>query len=160
MHGLVLRIIKKKKQHTTYIGRMILQIDELLLKHVHLQNLVDPPRSLKKHVKYWKVSELRSWLLFYSLPLLLDFLPPLYLHHFSLLACSLHILLEDNITTNVVNTADLMLQDFVKLLPQLYMVKGAVQLMLTSLATSQNMFNFGVPCGHTQHLGLRTLMGI
>ncbi len=30
----------------------------------------------------------------YSLPLLLTFLPPLYIHHFALLVCSVHMLLQ------------------------------------------------------------------
>lgn len=44
----------------------------------------------------------------------------MYLHHYSLLVCSLHILLQDCITPNMVSAADLMLQDFVKMLPELY----------------------------------------
>lgn len=103
-----------------YLGRNVRQIDELLLKQCPPSEFSRPPRSIQKHMKYWKASELRSWLLFYSLPLLLDFLPSLYFHHFALLVCALHILLLDCISTNQIKAAELMLHDFITLLPELY----------------------------------------
>ena len=40
------------------------------------------PRTLSNHFKYWKASELRTWLFYYSLPILLEILPPeLYIHY-------------------------------------------------------------------------------
>ena len=65
------------KFHTVpfYIGRRVQQIDRELLKQRPPQEFSRPPCSIKKHFKYWKASELRNWLFFYSLPLLLDILP-------------------------------------------------------------------------------------
>lgn len=79
-----------------------------------------PPRSIAKHVKYWKASELRNWLLYYSLPLLLPYLPSLYLHHYAFLVCAVHILLQSEVTTALIDAADEMLRDFCDLLPELY----------------------------------------
>ena len=78
------------------------------------------PRCIQKHRKHWKASEFRNWLLFYSLPLLIGSLPPLYIHHFALLVCSIHILLQPKISQAGLNIAEMMLKDFVKLIPELY----------------------------------------
>ena len=91
-----------------YFGRCILQIDKLLLKLTPPSEFSRPPRSIKKHLRYWKASELRSWLLYYSLLLLIHFMPPLYLHHFALLVFAMHILLKDSISTSQVDAAELM----------------------------------------------------
>lgn len=103
-----------------YIGRSIDQIDNSLTKLTPPQEVSRPPRSIKKHMKYWKASELRNWLLYYSLPLLLNTLPPLYWHHYALLVCAMHILLSDVITHAQVDAAQQMLTDFCHLLPELY----------------------------------------
>ena len=70
-------------------------------------------------MKYWKASELRNWLLYYSLPLL-PYLPSLYLHHYALSVCAVHILLQSEVTTALIDAADEMLSDFCDLLPELY----------------------------------------
>ena len=43
-------------------------------------------------------SELRAWLLFYSLPVLTDVLPAVYVTHFSYLVAAFQLLLSDCIT--------------------------------------------------------------
>ena len=69
-------------------------------------NFSRPLRSIKKHLHYWKASELHTWLLFYSLPLLLDYLPSLYWHHYALLVCAMHIMLGDDIALSEVDAAE------------------------------------------------------
>lgn len=59
-----------------YIGRKIATIDNQLLQQRPPSEFSRPPRSIHKHLKFWKASEFRNWLLFYSLPLLLHVLPP------------------------------------------------------------------------------------
>ncbi len=100
-----------------YIGRCVKKLDKLLLQQQPPHELSRSPRSLEAHLKYLKASELRSWLLFYSLPLLLDILPSLYLHHFALLVCAVHILLQDSFTKQQIDAADEMIME---LLPDLY----------------------------------------
>jgi len=118
----LLRAWFKSENHREpyYLGRSICQIDNLLLKQRPPSEFSRPARSIRRHVQYWKATELRSWLLFYSLPLLLDFLPSLYFHHFALLVCALHILLQDCLSTTQINAAEEMLRDFTTLLPELY----------------------------------------
>ena len=110
------------KQHSKpyYIGRQVNKIDEHLLKLRPPSEFSRPPRSIKKHLNYWKASEFRNWLHFYSLPILLNYLPSLFWHHFALLVCSMHILLSDSITVEQIDAAEQMLVDFCLLLPQLY----------------------------------------
>ena len=59
-------------------------------------------------------------MLFYSLPLLLHHLPPMFWHHSALLVCAMHILLQDHLTGVEIDAAEQMLHDFYSLLPDLY----------------------------------------
>lgn len=52
-------------------------------------------------------SQLREWVLFFSLPLLSGKLPRDYLKHFSLLIAALHILLADTISPVDLGNAEL-----------------------------------------------------
>lgn len=96
------------------------EIDVQLLRQHPPNEFSRPPRSTQKHCKYCKASELSYWLLCYSLPLLMEFLPSLYWHHYALLVCAMHILLGDSISANQIDATELMLMDFYKLLPELY----------------------------------------
>ena len=71
----LLRAWFKSENHREpyYLGRSICQIDNLLLKQRPPSECSWPARSIRRHVQYWKACELHSWLLFYTLPLLLDF---------------------------------------------------------------------------------------
>lgn len=103
-----------------YIGRHLKGIDEQLLKQRPPHDFSRAPRSIKKHRKYWKASEFRNFLLYYSLPILADALPPLYFHHFGLLVCAMHILLLSQISDSLIRAAQSMLDDFYSLCPELY----------------------------------------
>ena len=103
-----------------YLELQINSIDFKLLQQRPPSEFSRSPRSIQHHQKYWKASELRSWLLFYSLPILLDHLLSLYWHHYSLLVCSMHILLGDAISPLLIDAAEQMLQDFCMLIPELY----------------------------------------
>ena len=76
--------------------------------------------SKSMHRKFWKASEFQNWLLYYSLLLLINVLPPLYLHHFSLLVCAMHILLQSQLSEIQIQAAEEMLVTFYELLPKLY----------------------------------------
>ena len=103
-----------------YIGTSVRQVDTNLLHLCPPHDFSRAPRSIQKHRKYWKASEFRNWLLYYSLPLLCNVLPPLYLHHYSLLVCGIHILLQSKLTLVQVQAAEEMLNDFYHMLPELY----------------------------------------
>uniref|UniRef100_A0A1X7TKI8 Transposase domain-containing protein n=1 Tax=Amphimedon queenslandica TaxID=400682 RepID=A0A1X7TKI8_AMPQE len=95
-------------------------VDKTLCKQKPPYEFTRSPRSITGDMNYWKASEFRTWLLFYSLPLLLHILPPLYFHHFALLVCAMHILLSKQITDMACGAAEEMLLDFYNLLPELY----------------------------------------
>ena len=103
-----------------YLGRHLATIDKELVSQRPPSEFSRAPRSIKKHLKYWKASELRTWVLYYSLPLLLTKLPPLYWHHYALLVCALHILLGSKIEQHQLDAADQMIVEFYKLLPEIY----------------------------------------
>lgn len=103
-----------------YIARSVNTLDSRLLEQTPPHDFSRAPRSIDKLRNFWKASELRNWLLFYSLPLLIGLLPPLYLHHLALLVCAMHILLQTKLTRNKIQAAEEMLADFHELLPELY----------------------------------------
>ncbi len=153
------------KHHSSpfYIGRRIKEVDKILMIQRPPSEISRPPRSIAKHLQYWKASELRSWLLFYSLPLLLHVLPPLYWHHYSLLVCAMHIMLKDSVTDALVNAAEAMLRDFCILLPDLYgdFICTANMHLLSHLAKyvrlwgplwTHSSFGFENKNGHLKHL--------
>ena len=71
--------------------------------------IIRVPRSIQQHRNYWKASEYRAWLLFYSLPVMLNILPSEYLAHHMLLVESVFTLLQNSITVTVVKKAEAMI---------------------------------------------------
>ena len=69
---------------------------------------------------YLTASEFRSWVLYYSLPVLNDILPEPYLSHYALLVGAVHVFLSDNITKDMFLWADAALQKFCELFEELY----------------------------------------
>lgn len=67
------------KNHSAphYIGRYRQRIDSQFCKQRPPKEFSRPPRSIANHLNYWKASEFKQRLLFYSLPLLLNCLPSL-----------------------------------------------------------------------------------
>ena len=123
--GIVKRLMYRwfeKSNHMKgyYIGSEVNAIDSVLVKLKPPHDFTRAPRSIARHRKYWKASEFRNWLLYYSLPLLLHKLPSLYYHHYAPLVCAMHLLLQHELSRNEVNAAEEMLNDFCAFLPELY----------------------------------------
>ena len=78
------------------------------------------PRSISTSRKFWKASEYRSWLLFYSLPIAGPYLPAEYAHHYSLLVYTVHILLGSSILPHDLTIANELLLCFYQHMPELY----------------------------------------
>ncbi len=72
-----------------YLGHAADAIDVQLIKQRPPLEFSCPPRSIRKHLNYWKASELWNWLLYYSLPILLTHLPSLFWHHYAWLVCGI-----------------------------------------------------------------------
>ena len=72
------------------------------IKKVHLPDRVaQDPRSINDYLKYFKASELQSFLPFYGPAVLKPFLPSLYYEHFSLLSETIHIILLEKIQKSI-----------------------------------------------------------
>ena len=110
----------KYKDHRFYLLKEVKQIDKMLLRIRPPHEFRRTPRSLEKTHKYWKASEYRAWLLFYSIPILFEFLPKDYLLHLNLLVKSMHILLSSSIHSNDLQTAEKMLLLFYNKIVDLY----------------------------------------
>lgn len=65
-------------------------------------------------------SELKAWLLYYGLPILLKVLPEKYVLHFALLVEGAHILLGDDISPTDLGVAEMLLEKFYKEFASLY----------------------------------------
>lgn len=99
-----------------YLRRALKSIDCNLVKQKLPHKFSRAPQNITKHLKHWKASEFRTWLLYYSLPLLLNYLLPLYFHHYALLLCAIIFLFRKC----YIDVAQQMLKDFCVLLPELY----------------------------------------
>lgn len=97
----------------------ITKIDDKLLQIHPPTNMHRLPRSIKER-KYWKASEWRNWLLFYSLPCLNGILPSRFLKHFSKLVQAIFLLLKSNIYPQELNDADVLMLEFVWGVQDLY----------------------------------------
>ncbi|XP_021344066.1 uncharacterized protein LOC110443942 [Mizuhopecten yessoensis] len=56
------------------------------------------PKSILEHSQYWKASECRSWLFYYSVPVLFGILDPVYFHHYLLFYEAMYLLNLDSIS--------------------------------------------------------------
>lgn len=105
MHGVLLGVTRQflflwldTSNHLEpwYIGTKTPLLDQKLLQVKPPKFIQRLPRSLKSR-KQWKASELRSWLLYYSIPILKNILPDKYLQHWILLVVSINFLLKEQI---------------------------------------------------------------
>lgn len=95
------------------------EIDKFLKSIAPTSDIGRLPRGIK-YLKYWKASELRAWLLFYSLPCISGKLPPQYVQHWTLLVAAIFLLLQEEITERDLLMAESMLRIFVRDIANLY----------------------------------------
>ncbi len=128
MHGCLLGIAKRMlnlwlttehKHERYYIGGLIGLLDRRLTSIQPPSDISRIPRSLSDR-KHWKASEYRSFLLYYSLPLLLGVLPLDYFQHFSLLVVTLRMFLSENITASDLKEGKVCLDLFCRKFGSLY----------------------------------------
>ncbi|XP_064462710.1 uncharacterized protein LOC135373439 [Ornithodoros turicata] len=93
------------RTHLTKVNRLLLSI-----KPPHC--ITRLPRSVTDRA-HWKASELRNWLLFYSIPCTADVLPREHWRHLAKLSEAVHILLREKISERDLARADELLKDFV-----------------------------------------------
>jgi hypothetical protein len=120
IHGILLGIAKKlmtrwfdgkSYQEPYFIGHQTAAIDTML-KNIQPPYLIHRlPRKVSKY-SHWKASEIRSWLLFYSVPCLLDILPPVFITHLASLVEAVHIMLGEGISAMDLQRADVLIHSF------------------------------------------------
>lgn len=128
MHCVLLGVTKQfldlwfnSKYHESpwYIGTSQKYVDQRLLTIKPPSDIPRVPRSVKI-AQRWKAAECRSWLLFYSGPVLYKILPAKFLKHWLLLATAVFYFLKDNITDNDMAMATSKIATFVKEIPKTY----------------------------------------
>ncbi|XP_064460397.1 uncharacterized protein LOC135370543 [Ornithodoros turicata] len=130
MHSVLLGVARQLNDHLFgsshsveryYIGSRahMSKINGLLLWIKPPHCITRLPRSLTDRV-HWKASELRNWLLYYSLPCTVDILPREYWRHLAKLSEAVHILLREEIAEEDISHADEHLDTFVRRCVPLY----------------------------------------
>lgn len=123
MHGVLLGVTKQllnlwlsgsKHKKPWFIGSKTKLIDKRLKDMKPPDFIQRLPRQLETSRAYFKASELQAWLLYYSIPCLIDILPEKYLQHFACLVEGVYILLGDNITPDLLALARDVLFNFYK----------------------------------------------
>ena len=110
-----------KGYHTQpfYLRSWLKDIDKMLTCIKPPHEFRRTPRSIETSQNFWKASEYRTWILFYAIPILKDFLQPEYIHHLSLLVFTLHCLLSSYIPLNTLDDVQESLCTFYNLVPEL-----------------------------------------
>jgi hypothetical protein len=106
MHGVLLGVVRqllrlwfesKYSSEPFSCSKVVNVVDKRLLS-IRPPNFISRlPRSIKQHVAYWKANECRSWLFYYSVPVMCGILPDEYYHHHLLLVEAMHILCKQEI---------------------------------------------------------------
>lgn len=121
MHGVLLGVTKQflnlwlspsKHKKPWFIGNKTKAIDKRLKEMKPPDFIQRLPRQLETSRAYFKASELQAWLLYYSVPCLIDILPQRYLEHFACMVEGVYILLGDNITPDLLAKARDLLSRF------------------------------------------------
>lgn len=106
-------------------------------------------RSIRDR-KYWKAREYENWLLYYSLPILLQFQHfEIWVKHWSLLVEAIHILQKNSITRNEVNHAHTLLTKFVDNTEYYYCKSAMTYNVHQLLHLAQSVADWGLLWAHS-----------
>ncbi|XP_034237158.1 uncharacterized protein LOC117642758 [Thrips palmi] len=125
MHGVCLGVVKRflnlwlTVPGPWNISHFVNDMDNFMQSTAPPSDITRLPRNVSDF-KYWKASEFRHWLLFYSLPCISGKLPNQYVKHWSLLVLAVYLLLQEEITRQDLKNARLLLRAFVKDVGRLY----------------------------------------
>ncbi|KAK3924213.1 Halomucin [Frankliniella fusca] len=131
MHGVFLGVCKMLMKlwfSSTYstmpwsIHHLTGILDEKLKKIKSPSFVQRAPRQLKD-MKFWKASEYKLFLLYYSVPLLKNVLSEVYLKHHCLLVSAIYLLSQDSISLAQVQTASKLLMSYVSDFARLYALR-------------------------------------
>ena len=119
MHCVLLGVMKllltlwfgsEHKRSTFYIGGHLSLVDQRIKEIKTLSAISHTPQTISQHFKYFKASEYRAFLLYYSLPVLAGVLPPQFWNHYSLLVTAISILLRESISEREIDYCQTLLK--------------------------------------------------
>lgn len=129
MHSVCLGVVKRlltiwfkaeNKSSQAYVGDKIKEVDKRLLEMTPPNSVTRTPRSIEDHLKHYKASELKTWLLYYGPVCLRGILPDKFYDHFLYLSRGIYLLLSESITTEDLCESERCLQTFCFLTEELY----------------------------------------
>ena len=129
MHQVLLGIVRRlmhlwcDSSHSSepYSLHSIVDKVDARLRQIQPPNFISSvPRSIKDHLKYWKASECRSWLFYYSLPVLYGLLPDVYFQQYLLLVEAIYLLNGDSVSPEIVDHCEQVLKNFCLMHATLY----------------------------------------
>ncbi|XP_035678818.1 uncharacterized protein LOC118417371 [Branchiostoma floridae] len=154
MHNALLGVTKRlvrfwfsetpaNKTKPWYCGHAVHDVDDMLERIQPPMEIHRRPRSISSQLQHWKASEFRAWLLYYSLPIMLNILPEAYYEHYTLLVMAIHTLLQSSITTDDVDRAEAQLEQFVGQFGNLYATSELVCNVHSLLHYADNVRDLG-----------------
>lgn len=93
---------------------------------------------------YFAASEVRSWLLYYSLPGLKGILPDDFYCHYALLATSIYLLLQQPVTQDALLLADKQLEEVYTMMSIYYGMSESIEWNIWAIAINCGMINHSV----------------
>lgn len=94
-----------------YLGNKVDAIDQFIMNGIKVPHFINRLARKLKDIKYWKDSELRSFLLCYSLPTFKDFgLCEDYFQHWIMLVAAMYILLKPAMCEIDLQRAEIMIR--------------------------------------------------
>jgi hypothetical protein len=103
-----------------YLGKNCKCLDDLIVRSKPPSEIKRLPRSISNTRRFWKASEWRSFLLFYSPVYLMNLMPRPFYNHWLLLSFSVYTLLQSKITRENILYAEIALHKFVSQVGSLY----------------------------------------
>ena len=81
-------------------------VDVRLVRIKPSYNITRLPRSIAQRLKFWKASELRSWLLYYFVPILVDVMKPHFWYHYCSFVAAIYMLCKDSISHDDITSTE------------------------------------------------------
>lgn len=151
MHNVCLGVVKymtdiwcdtKNNKMAYYLGLKVNNIDRRIVTFRTYTEISRYPQGIKQKSQ-WKANEWLNWLLYYSCPSLLAFLPQPYFKHFQKLREVIRLLLNDDLNEEKLNKCEKKLHKFVKEFQELYDQNIMVYNIHLLLHLVESVRNFG-----------------
>lgn len=128
MHCVLLNVVRQLTRlwfdstHSTELwscSRSVSLVDSRL-ENIQPPSLISRVTHAISKRKFWKASEYRAWLFFYSLPVMYMILPDVYYQHYVLLCEAIYILNTKSVQPSDIEKSRKLLQHFYFMFPTLY----------------------------------------